>query len=437
MRCRGATASPISTCDVALLPLAFAAMRPTSDRQRTDWAEEFAEHFVSRPLVHECVFRSAKYQDVTVKEVCDLLLILRNQGIILQMKCQEDPRSRSDRKLERWVLKSAERALAQVRGAAKTISERGIWCEHPRRGRVGFKQGQLILLHGIVLVEHFNQRIALPAIFPLATGALPISYFTTNDFLNIIDQLRAFPEIVRYLNERYQLPEESLRGIGGEKVFFQQYILGNGSFDTWTTYSDAEQKSEEHQNEVQAAFEVKALADRDASLIEYVSDQLSQRGPDPRPDLPAALAAHVEPPETRTAYLRMQEHLCDLPLSDRRALGAKFKTVIEKLDRKKDEHDFGYLAAWVDSKPSFVFVFASSHQVARAEVLKRTWVLLRAALTHYRKTAGMAISDRDGKSFEVALIEGFVPEQVDRELADEFFGHLKTFDVPISLVPGS
>jgi hypothetical protein len=131
----------------------------------------------------------------------------------------------------------------------------------------------------------------------------------------------------------------------------------------------------------------------------------------------------------------MQEHLCDLPLSDRRSLGAQFRRVFEKLDRKGKDGDFGYAAAWADSKPAFVFVFASSHQITRAEVLKRTWVLLRAALTHYGKAAGMAISDKDGKSFEVALIEGFVPEQIDRKLAEEFFGRLKTFDVPMSLVP--
>ena len=47
----------------------------------------------------------------------------------------------------------------------------------------------------------------------------------------------------------------------------------------------------------------------------------------------------------------------------------------------------------------------------------------------------MAISDRDGAGFEVALIEGFVPEQIDRELAQEFFGRLKTFDLATSLVP--
>lgn len=216
-------------------------MKPTIAKRRTNWAEEFAEHFTSRPLVHECVFRSAKYLDRTEKEVCDLLLVLRNRSVILQMKCQEDPQSRSGEKLDRWVVKHAAEALAQVRGAAKTMSEREIWCEHPRRGRVDFQRGQLTLLHGIVLVEHFSQRIALPGTFALDEGLLPISYFTTNDFLNIIEQLRAFPEIVRYLDKRHQLPGESLRGVGGEKVFFQQYILGNASFEAWTNYSEAEQ----------------------------------------------------------------------------------------------------------------------------------------------------------------------------------------------------
>lgn len=131
----------------------------------------------------------------------------------------------------------------------------------------------------------------------------------------------------------------------------------------------------------------------------------------------------------------MQEHLCDLPLSDRRALGAHFIRVLEKLDRTEKESHFGYAAVWADSKPGFVFVFAASRRIDRAEVLKRIWVLLRAALTHYGKADGMAISDRDGAGFEVALIEGFVPEQIDRELAQEFFGRLKTFDLATSLVP--
>jgi hypothetical protein len=352
------------------------------------------------------------------------------------MKCQEDPLSRSGEKLERWVFKQAEKALAQVRGAAKTILEREIWCEHPRRGRVDFKRGQLALLHGIVLVEHFDQRLALPDTFGLAEGLLPISYFTTSDFLNIVDQLRAFPEIVQYLDKRHQLPEESLRGVGGERVFFQHYILNDGSFDGWRTYPEAEQRSEQHWTEIQAALEAKALADEDASLIEYVSDQLSQRGPDPCPDLSAALAVRVDPPEKRTGYLKMQEHLCDLPLSGRRLLGAQFRKVFQKLDRKP-EGGFTFAAAWADSKPEFVFVFASSRQVPRPEVLKRTWVLLRAALTHYGKEGGLAITDRDGESFEVALIERFVPQESDHVLAEKFFGRLKMFDVPAGLVPKS
>jgi hypothetical protein len=405
--------------------------------QRTDWAEQFAEDFYSKPLVREFVFRSARYLDGYLeKEVCDFVLVLRGKAILIQMKCQEDPTSRSGEKLERWVIKQANAALTQVQGSLRTISERNFWCDHPRRGHVDFANGQLKAIHGIVLVEQFEGRICLPPEFPMEYSSVPISYFTTNEFLNIVDQLRAFPEIVQYLDNRHQLPEESLRGVGGERVFFEKYILKDGSFEGWTTYPEVAHRLREHRAEIQASLKEKTLADRDASLIEYVADQLSKRGVDPKADLPAAFAAHVDPPDKRTGYLRMQEHLCDLPLSARRSLGAQFRKVCEKLDGTKKESDFVYAAAWADSKPGFVFVFACSRQIPRPQVLGRTWVLLKAAMAHYGKTAGMAISDRDGKSFEVALIEGFVPEQDDRALAEQFFARLKTFDVPMSLVPG-
>ncbi|MGI0086006.1 MAG: hypothetical protein ACREBQ_13080, partial [Nitrososphaerales archaeon] len=321
------------------------------------------------------------------------------------MKCQEDPTSRCEEKLERWVAKNASAALAQVQGTLRTLSERKFWCDHPRRGHVDFLEGQLTPLHGIVLVEHFQGRIPLAGNFPTEHRGIPISYFTTNDFLNVVDQLRAFPEIAQYLDERHQqLPQECLRAAGGEGVLFDHYILRNGRFEGWTIYSEIELELAKHKAEVQACLKTKAKADRDAYLIEYVADQLSQRGLDPKADLPPDLPAHVDPPDKRTAYLKMQEHLCDLPLSDRRSLGAQFKAVFDKLHQSNSHTEFIFGAVWADSKPGFVFVLASSRNVLRTEVLNRTWVLLRAALTHYGKAAGMAITDRDGGSFEVALI---------------------------------
>jgi hypothetical protein len=53
-------------------------------------AEEFSYKVASQPLVDECVFRNPKRLGGVEKEVCDLLVVLRKQAIVVQMKCQKD-----------------------------------------------------------------------------------------------------------------------------------------------------------------------------------------------------------------------------------------------------------------------------------------------------------------------------------------------------------
>lgn len=285
-------------------PFAFLKVQMKDGMQRTDWAEQFAEDFYSRPLVKECVFHSARHLDSGLeKEVCDFLLVLRGRAIVIQMKCQEDPTARSGEKLERWVIKQANAALTQLQGSLRTVCERDFWCEHPRRGHIDFAKGQLRAIHGIVLVEQFEGRICLPPEFAIDYSSVPISYFTTNGFLNIVDQLRAFPEIVQYLESRHDLPHDSIRAIGGEGVFYRKYVLADASFARWTTYQNANTEIGRRQHEVDEKLAAKRAADCGAHFLEYVADQLSDRSNDPIQDLPPDLAAGFEPREERTAYL--------------------------------------------------------------------------------------------------------------------------------------
>ena len=104
--------------------------------QRTDQAERFLELMASVPLTWENVFRSPQYTVKSDKEVVDLLLVLRNKGIFISLKCQQDPQTRTGHSLVRWVQKSSSTALRQVRGAIRTSKTREFWCSHQRRGRV-------------------------------------------------------------------------------------------------------------------------------------------------------------------------------------------------------------------------------------------------------------------------------------------------------------
>ena len=92
--------------------------------QRTDYAETFLERFVSIPLISENIFRCPNYLDKTTdKELVDLLLILKTEGIFISMKCQQDPQHRTGSSLILWGRKSAQAALRQVKGGNQNIQK--------------------------------------------------------------------------------------------------------------------------------------------------------------------------------------------------------------------------------------------------------------------------------------------------------------------------
>ena len=74
-------------------------------------------------------------------------------------------------------------------------------------------------------------------------------------------------------------------------------------------------------------------------------------------------------------------------------------------------------------------MFGASKNVARAEVLKRSLILTRAAMAHYGKPQCMSIIDRQGEGFEVAIARsGSGPSDEERIAGREMFGRLKMTD---------
>lgn len=165
-------------------------------QQRTDLAERFVEQFAGIPLTAECVHYSPQFLDKGIqKEVCDFLIVLRGEAILVSMKSQEDPDSRTGDKLERWILKNAERALSQAKGALRNIRRTRFWTQHPRRGRVDFEPDSIKIVHLVVATEVLSKRIELPNSFPLAVEDIPVTYLVINDLCNIVYELRTFLDL--------------------------------------------------------------------------------------------------------------------------------------------------------------------------------------------------------------------------------------------------
>lgn len=394
---------------------------------RTKWAEEFIEQFAALPLVREWVFRGPSRMDRGLeKEVCDLIISLRGDALLVQMKCQEDPGSLTDTKHPSWVLKRADSALNQIKGAIRSLKTDEIWCNHPRRGKVSVKSGELRPLHGIVLVENWGDRVVLPDTFPTTHDGVPVSYFSVNDFQNVINELRAFPEIAAYLKLRHSLPEEAGRAIGGENVFFLYYLQHGRTFEGWTNFDHASLTAS-RVSDPRSVLLAARDGEHGAHLLERVADALATRVNNYLDGLPSDLAEGFDPPSRRQNYLRMQENICDLSLDGRKLLGLKLWELIQRL-RADQAQDMTFAVAHVDDKPDFLYVLASAKGFDRATLLKRGVYALWAGLPHYGKRSGLYIADRDGQGFELVYLSGSNVTDQAREEGRKMFGHLKMFD---------
>jgi hypothetical protein len=105
----------------------------------------------------------------------------------------------------------------------------------------------------------------------------PIGYFTLNDLLNLITELRSFPELQRYFVERAKLPDGTLRTLGGEQLLYEKYLLNEGGFLGWTGFENALLERRSRKEMIDAALAEKRQADRLAAFVETVMDELSGR----------------------------------------------------------------------------------------------------------------------------------------------------------------
>jgi hypothetical protein len=398
--------------------------------QRSKLAEIYAADLASIPLVAECVLLNPAFLDRRrEREVCDLLLVLKDRAFVVQMKTQDKPRT--GEKLARWVEKEAKRAANQTEGAIRTLGQQAVWCEHPRRGRVDFQPGSLKPLHALVIVES-STRVAVPASLPKTCDGVPISYLSLNDFLNLVNELRAFPEIALYLAQRSALARSAEIPLGAERTVYATYLANEGGFGDCRSYDGMAQAMTRFS--VNDLLLEKAAADRPARVFEQFVDSLAERIAHWDEGLPPELARGFDPPEARMNYLRIQEEFCELKLVERRALGRQLLEVRSKLRSDRTE-DMAYTSARFDSNPERLYVVAASCGIARPEVLKRAHYLLTGGLAFYRKDKGVIVADRDGKGFEFTLMDNFQPSPEHVTMGEYLFGKLRTFSFVGSIGP--
>ncbi|MGB8266354.1 MAG: hypothetical protein WCE44_08545 [Candidatus Velthaea sp.] len=397
---------------------------------RTQWAELHVESVVAPAFIAEFVFRSPQIIDRgCAHEVADLLITRADQALLISQKCQEDPGARDADKTQAWARKQAVKAAAQLKGALRRVGIADeIWCQHPRRGRVAFPKGLPPITHALAIVEVF-ERSELGDDVPVESQGTPISFLSVSDFLNLSQQLRTVPEIVRYLDARRGLPAAEQRMIGCEHVLFSYYLLFDGSFAGFTDYDAAVRVLSAHEAELRAVRAAKAERDRFSFLIEHVADQLAGRHALFADGLSAEVLEKYEPTGDRRGYLQMQEILAGMHLAERASLGLAFKGANDER-RARGGRGFTFRAAQVSSLSDVVFVlgsFAESPTFTRDRLLSAFHPLAEEAMVHYDRKRCLIIVDRDGKSYEVALGLLTMPPSPERKATpSKHFGTLKT-----------
>jgi hypothetical protein len=402
-------------------------MTPVS---RTDWAEEQIAKLCSFPLTAETVFLRVKYERSGPKEVCDVLLALRAEAVVLSLKHQEDPDSRTGDRLVQWCSKAAEGAARQLVGAVKTIETRSFWCDHAKRGRVDFQPGVLQVRHAIAVVES-GEAIELPDALPDNARGVPVTYMTSSDLGNVIKELHSFPDIVGYLDARLKLPLDVRRTIGLEESLYSYYVLNDQSFNGCGDFEDVIARLDTDGVELTRRIVEKHKADTFASIIESVSYSLDVPPRDAATWGATAVVPRYAEAFNRIDYTKAQEYLCDLRLGERRAIGEKFLEL-----RSKVEKGLGFSSMHSDGgDQDFLLVVAVAKGLDRPTLFAAAERLLVEGLAYYRKTVGMIIVEREGPAYITMLREGRIDSPDAVAAGEQRFGRLKTTHTPIQLLP--
>jgi hypothetical protein len=401
---------------------------------RTEKIERLVAHLCGVPLTAETVFlRPTRRDGLIDKEVCDVLLALRADAVMFSLKSQENPKGRTGTKVISWCGKHAGKAVGQLSGAVRAIKAQPFWCDHPRRGRVHFAADLLRPRHAVVILETLESEVPLPPELPDQSQTVPVTYLSLNDTLNLIGQVRSFPDLVAYLDARVVLPPSVRRTIGREELLYTCYLLDEEQFPSVRSLAEIAAIVGPRLGEFMKRQAKKALLDRFAPLVELVCDALATRGPDFAVGLDADTLAAFDADRQRGHYLRLQEELCDLRLTMRRELGFALFDVRQTLERSRDRG--AYRAFQVSEKPDLVYLLVSTRGIDRPSVLKATRGMLFAAKTFYGCRRAMAIVDLDGASFEVCLIESDTVHATDRTFGQELFGRLRNITVTVRNLP--
>lgn len=399
-----------------------------SGNARTMNAERVVRDLVSLPLMRENVFLSPKYlRGKAEKEVCDLLLVHRDEAIVVSIKAQE--KRRDEAGTHRWLRNTVGKAINQLGGAYTTLKAREYWCEHGLRGHVRFQPGEIRARHGLALLEsRFESVVDVDGTeFARLQARTPVTLMGIADFLYVASYLRTWRDLVQYLDARLAvLREPDVRTLSAEPALFGYYTAMRDSFSGCNGIADAKivQAAGKHVREGSAIRDKERML---ASILEGFIEQISAAGHAELPDDADELRERL-PPVSAAGRDVLREDLCDLTIQERAAIGEQIGTLSERVMRETDPEPLLYGAVRLNTHPQKVFVIVVGRDVPHGEASISAIDATIAGCVHYGKTTGvLLLANQVGPELRFTLARfGDVRPTIEMAAAgEELFGHVR------------
>jgi hypothetical protein len=378
--------------------------------------------------MRENVFHSARFLDGDIeKEVCDVLLVHRDDCIVISIKAQAKKREKAA--TDRWLKKNGVRAVEQLGGAYRTLRDHPFWCAHALWGQRKFAPSSIVPRHGIALLEcDFESIVDVPScVLDQLAVVAPVTLMTLEDFVHVAQYLRTWRDLIAYLDSRVLVlgatPDH--RTIGAETALFAFYTAMRDSFEECRGIADAKI--------VRAAgkhiLENAAFRDRERGLAEILEDFINLTSSAEEVDLPPELE-HIRDGLLALNLTRdiIRDDFCDLTIQERAVLGEQIAHLCdcEALFDAEDPIAFG--AVRFGRYPTKVYVVVVARGLPPGEATSSAFDVTLAACAYYGKSVGiMVFLNEIGSDVRATLarVENLSPSPEYLQAGQEYFANVR------------
>jgi len=393
--------------------------------QRGHLIEQMAGDFTSRFFMRDFVFLNAEYSSARLKkELADVLLILDEECIVISIKGTDGELKSRDR-LKSWLKKKTwEGSKAAKVGIHRlgvfSFAARNLWGETRE-----FAPSSLKPRCGICLLE-CSQEPFKPIDFEISQPRceFPIHVLSLNDFLNVVMLLGSIWDVFHYFAQRACILH-TFTGINQERPPLAYYTLRSKDLRGFPQ-AEGERLAELHQVHLLDTLSKYEARDRLGGYVNAVVHELHTRHPAVESYVPPELRQYFEPPEKRTAYLKMAAMLNALPTSNKAYIGRQLEQRLGAIKPSGQQSCFAFKRL----NGRVVFVLVCFSKLSRTERMRALHRILPAGLYSYgvREGLGVAFDADDEKSgFDLEWIGGMSDFDEDTQrMAEQLFPEPET-----------